>query len=283
MYKKEKSIQIKSSASALYNNLSVLPLSDRKLTYFAVLHSSLVNMVSASTDGLNLSHRQLQAREGSLAQDTSVIIQASWCVLPSRILLVLTSQKGIQMYEADGSIMVYWHALHTPDTPAEEAVFARGIAACGRHYICVGISSGSILVFDIPVKGTNISVSEVLDFHRDPVTDIASEPAGSATDAEADVVTADDVGVLCVWRSGEEFKLIHKISAYGVTCSSVKLWKGIIAAGYGSGQIRVYDAETGTVHVEINAHARWVCALDIASDTGKVSAAPCPVIQLSLD
>uniref|UniRef100_A0A4W3GUX1 WD repeat-containing protein 54 beta-propeller domain-containing protein n=1 Tax=Callorhinchus milii TaxID=7868 RepID=A0A4W3GUX1_CALMI len=33
------------------------------------------------------------------------------------------------------------------------------------------------------------------------------------------------------------------------------------------------DAETGTVHVEINAHARWVCALDIASDTGKLLSA----------
>ncbi|XP_072900044.1 WD repeat-containing protein 54-like isoform X2 [Hemitrygon akajei] len=136
MYKKEKGIQIKSSASALYNNLSVLPIT-HKNPYFAVIHGGLVNMVSASADGLNFSHRQLQSKEGGMGHGTSLIMQASWCVLPSRILLVLASQKGIQMYESDGSIMVYWHAMDTPEAQTD-AVFARGIAATRSNYICVG-------------------------------------------------------------------------------------------------------------------------------------------------
>ncbi|XP_067834600.1 WD repeat-containing protein 54 [Heptranchias perlo] len=269
MYKKEKSIQIKSSASALYNNLSILPITDKNLTYFAVIHGSMVNMVSASTDGLNFSHRQLQSKEGGMVHGTSLIMQASWCVLPFRVLLVLTSQKGIQMYESDGSIMVYWHALDTPEAQTAEAVFARGIAATRSQYICVGTSTGSILVFNIPPKGTNITVSEVLEEHRDPITDIACDCSGEK-ECISDLVTADDSGVLCIWKSGEDFKLIHKISAYGGTCSSVKMWSGIITAGYGSGQIQVYDAVTGAVHVEVNAHTRWVCTLDIASESGKL-------------
>ncbi|XP_072900053.1 WD repeat-containing protein 54-like isoform X7 [Hemitrygon akajei] len=84
MYKKEKGIQIKSSASALYNNLSVLPIT-HKNPYFAVIHGGLVNM----------------------------------------------------MYESDGSIMVYWHAMDTPEAQTD-AVFARGIAATRSNYICVG-------------------------------------------------------------------------------------------------------------------------------------------------
>ncbi|XP_051866369.1 WD repeat-containing protein 54 isoform X2 [Pristis pectinata] len=268
MYKKEKSIQIKSSASALYNNLSVLPIAQKNLTYFAVIHGSLVNMVSASTDGLNFSHRQLQSKEGGLVHGTSLIMQASWCVLPSRILLVLASQKGIQMYESDGSIMVYWHAMDTPEAQTE-AVFARGIAATGSHYVCVGSSTGSILVFNIPPEGTNITVSEVLEEHKDPITDIASD-CSEDKGCIADLVTADDSGLLCIWKSGEDFKLIHKISSYGVTCSSVRMWSGIIAAGYGSGQIQVYDTASAAVHVEINAHARWISTLDVAPESGKL-------------
>lgn len=68
------------------------------------------------------------------------------------------------MYESDGSIMVYWHALDTPETPtgnvifhsdnnicityisgthtmssiSAKAIFARGIAAVRDKYICVG-------------------------------------------------------------------------------------------------------------------------------------------------
>lgn len=75
MYHKEKSIQIKNSASALYNNLGVLRIAPRRLTYFTVVHANVVNMVSASWDGLNYSHRQLQSKEPNVATSTSLIMQ----------------------------------------------------------------------------------------------------------------------------------------------------------------------------------------------------------------
>ncbi|XP_025931922.1 WD repeat-containing protein 54 [Apteryx rowi] len=269
MYRKEKSIPLKSSSSALYNNLSVLRLPDKQLAYFTTVHSTAVNMVSASGDGLSFSHRLLQVKEGGPAISASIVTQAAWCVLPSRVLLVLTSQKGIQMYESDGSVMVYWHALDVMERPPAQAVFARGIAAASGRFICVGMSSGLVLVFDIPPKGTNITVSEVLEEHRDAITDIAAE-LGRPPDGAGDLVTADDSGTLCTWSSGEEFTLLHKIPAFGCTCSSVKLWNGIVAAGYGNGQIRLYEAATGVLRAEVNAHARWIYALDLAPLTGKL-------------
>uniref|UniRef100_A0A8C7SYQ7 WD repeat domain 54 n=1 Tax=Oncorhynchus mykiss TaxID=8022 RepID=A0A8C7SYQ7_ONCMY len=262
MYHKEKSIQMKSSASALYNNLSVLRIAPRSLTYFTVVHANMVNMVSASWDGLNYSHRQLQSKEANVATSSSLIMQAAWCVLPSRDILVLTSQKGIQMYESDGSIMVYWHALDTPETQTAQAVFARGIAAVREKYICVGISSGSMLVFDVPIKGSNITLSEVLEEHKESITDLASECSGSL-ECIADMVSADDSGNLCVWKSGEDFQLLNKIPD-----KAIELWKGTVVAGYGTGQIRLYEAVTGIVHAEVNAHARWIYSLDIAPFSG---------------
>ncbi|CAG5922352.1 unnamed protein product [Menidia menidia] len=233
MYHKERSIQIKNSASALYNNLDVLRIAPTRLTYFTVVHANVVNMVSASWDGLNYSHRQLQSKEPNVATSTSLIMQAAFCVLPSRDLLVVTSQKGIQMYESDGSIMVYWHALDTPETPT----------------------------------GSNITLSEVLEEHKESITDIASECSGCQSYI-ANLVTADDGGTLCVWKSGEEFQLLNKISGFDVTCSSVKLWKGTVVAGYGTGLIRLYEAITGILHAEVNAHARWIYSLDIAPFSG---------------
>ncbi|EPY89879.1 semaphorin-4F, partial [Camelus ferus] len=44
------------------------------------------------------------------------------------------------------------------------------------------------------------------------------------------------------------------------------LWQGTIAAGYGDRQVRLYEASTGTLHVQINAHARAVCVLDPGPD-----------------
>lgn len=45
--------------------------------------------------------------------------------------------------------------------------------------VFVGVSSGALLVFDIPSKGSNITLSEVLEEHKEAITDVASECSGS--------------------------------------------------------------------------------------------------------
>jgi len=47
-----------------------------------------------------------------------------------------------------------------------------------------------------------------------------------------------------------------------------------VVAGYGTGQIRLYEAVTGILHAEVNAHARWIYSLDIAPSSGLVSYKP---------
>uniref|UniRef100_A0A8C9UTE4 WD repeat domain 54 n=1 Tax=Spermophilus dauricus TaxID=99837 RepID=A0A8C9UTE4_SPEDA len=270
MFRRERSVPLRGSAAALCNNLSVLQLPARNLMHFAVVHGPSAQLLSAAPEGVPLAQRQLHAKEGA-GVSPPLITQVHWCVLPFRVLLVLTSHRGIQMYESDGSIMVYWHALDSGDTSSVQAVFARGIAASG-HFICVGTWTGRVLVFDIPAKGPNIVLSEELAGHHTAVTDIATEPA-QGQDSVADMVTADDSGLLCVWRSGSEFTLLTRIPGFGIPCPSVQLWQGIIAAGYGNGQIRLYEATTGTLHVQINAHARAICALDLAPEMGKLLSA----------
>lgn len=61
------------------------------------------------------------------------------------------------------------------------------------------------------------------------------------------------------------------LNVFSMSCSSVKLWKGTAVAGYGTGQIRLYEAVTGILHAEINAHARWIYSVDIAPFSGLVS------------
>lgn len=73
MYRKEKSIQLKSSSAALYNNLSVLRPPGRQLACFSAVHGPSLSVVSA--DGLGFSHRQLQAKEGGMAVSTSILTQ----------------------------------------------------------------------------------------------------------------------------------------------------------------------------------------------------------------
>ncbi|XP_061227709.1 WD repeat-containing protein 54 [Neopsephotus bourkii] len=269
-YRREQSLPLPGSSAALYNNLSVLRARPpaAQLHRFSAVHGPSLSLLSAAA-GLGLSQRQLPAREPGSGPSPALLTQAAWCPLPSRVLLVLTSHRGIQMYEADGSALVYWHGLEALEQPPAQALFARGIAAAGERFICVGTSSGPVLVFDVPPKGSNVALSQVLQGHGAAVTDIAAEQ-GQAPDGAGDLVSADDAGALCVWSSGEEFRLLSRVPACGCTCSSVALWQGTVAAGFGNGQIRLYEAASGRLRAQVNAHARWINALDLAPDTGKV-------------
>ncbi|XP_053921714.1 WD repeat-containing protein 54 [Cuculus canorus] len=267
-FRREPSVRLRGSAAALYNNLSVLLAPGRPPSAFCAVHGPALTIATATADG-PCATRQLPARHAATAGTADGITQAAWCVLPSRALLVLTSHRGIQMFEADGSTLVYWHALDGTEHPPAHAVFARGIAAAGGRFVCVGTSPGPVLVFDIPPKGTNVTVSDVLERHHDAITDIAAE-LGHTPDDAGDLVSADDGGAVCTWSSGEPFTPLGKIPGFGWSCSSVKLWHGIVAAGYGNGQIRLYEAATGVLRAEVNAHARWISALDVAPRSGKL-------------
>lgn len=60
------------------------------------------------------------------------------------------------------------------------------------------------------------------------------------------------------------------VSCSGVPCLSLAVWNTFIIGGFASGQIRLYDGETGLKVVEVAAHARPVLALDVASLAGMV-------------
>lgn len=55
-----------------------------------------------------------------------------------------------------------------------------------------------------------------------------------------------------------------------IPCSSLGLWRDILVGGYGDGQLRLYCAKTAKLSATVNAHARWVNAIDIAPETGRV-------------
>lgn len=50
------------------------------------------------------------------------------------------------------------------------------------------------------------------------------------------------------------------------------MWKGVLAAGYGSGHIRLFSINDNrrevSLAVEVAAHAKWITALDVAPESG---------------
>ncbi|XP_033114528.1 WD repeat-containing protein 54-like [Anneissia japonica] len=258
MYKRDKSIQFKSSASLLYNNLSIYSVPQKNIISYAVVHKSAVNIATSSSDTANVHHREVYCKDAVTNASTALILQAKFCDLPSRSLLVICSQKGLQMFEPDGSAMVFWHALASGETK-EGAVFTRGITAVHDNYIAVGASSGVILIFTIPSRGTNITLQEMATAHNCNILDLANE--GNV------LASADDSGCIMLWKSGPNFQQLLRINGSGMACTSLCMLGHLVIGGYGSGHIRIYSSSTGDLQTEICAHAKWINAIDVAPDS----------------
>jgi len=58
------------------NNLTILNNADKGFINFAVIHKYLINMVCTSTDGSQVTHKQVVYKEPSVTQQpTSMIMQ----------------------------------------------------------------------------------------------------------------------------------------------------------------------------------------------------------------
>ncbi|XP_006816432.1 WD repeat domain 54-like [Saccoglossus kowalevskii] len=243
MYNRDKSVQIKGSASCLYNNLSILSMPDKNVTCYATVHKTVVNIANCSGDAMNIQHRQVSCKEMGTPSGNSMILQAKFCEFPSRSMLVILSQRGIQIFEPDGSVMLFWHAFGSADCGLAGEIFARGVTSCGDSHMAVGTAKGTLLIFNIPPKGPNITMSETLTGHSYAVTDLQNQ--------DNIMASADDSGCIIVWKAGNPFSRLSKIAGSGSSCTSVCLFSGFVAAAYGSGHIRIFDSSRGSLLVEI--------------------------------
>ncbi|OWF43963.1 WD repeat-containing protein 54-like [Mizuhopecten yessoensis] len=266
MFRREKPLALKSSASALANNLSALITPEKDSLNYAVVHKAVVNIISSTTDGSSVTNKQVICKEPSAThQTTPMILQCKWIQLPVRTVLVLTTLRGIQIYEYDGSAMIYFHALgnvHSSEA-SEYGNFGRGISCVGDNFLCVGTQLGEIAVFDIPQKGPNINMKESLTGHKYPVCDLASE--------RNTLISSDEQGSIILWSLNDtSIRQRQFIQGSGDPCSCLCIWKDIIVGGFGNGQLKVYSAKTGRLAALVNAHVRWINALDIASESGEL-------------
>ncbi|XP_054766341.1 WD repeat-containing protein 54-like isoform X1 [Lytechinus pictus] len=276
MYHKSKSVHLKSSASLRYNNLSVLCSPERNVTCYAVVHKAVVNISNCAGDGAgsgvgpNVTQRQLHCKDVAGVTQNAAILEAKFCELPSRTLMVVCCQKGVQMFEPDSSALVFWHALFNSDGN-DGFLFTRGIASVLDSFIAVGAafvhdrespgtSTGSVLVFSIPSRGTNVQLSETLSGHSYPISAVAG--AGDM------MASGDDSGCIMVWQAGPKFYQLTRINGGGATCSSLCLYKNLVIGGYGTGHIRIFDTQKGNLMTEICAHAKWIHAMDLAPSAG---------------
>jgi len=182
------------------------------------------------------------------------IYQAAFITIQDSPFLVLTSSLGMQVWTVDGSDMKFFFALSALVDSEEDGHYMRGIAHMNRGFICVGSSTGNLLVLNAPSPdGENIELLHNLDVSKSPITACAG--------SDSILVCGNEMGELAAFNVNDAFELMCRLPGSRFPCTSLCTRGDMIMAAYSTGHIRIYRASISELAVELAAHSRAITAL----------------------
>eukprot|EP01060_Flectonema_neradi_P010706 TRINITY_DN1779_c10_g1_i1.p1 TRINITY_DN1779_c10_g1~~TRINITY_DN1779_c10_g1_i1.p1 ORF type:complete len:319 (+),score=37.12 TRINITY_DN1779_c10_g1_i1:60-1016(+) len=237
--------------SLLYNNLTTLD------EWVAFVHKNDVVVVNISKpNSPEVSHPF-----GTQKLKTAVYQVKSAEINGTPILFVVT-QCGLIIWDLGKERMIAQCSVD----PVGEIFLSRGIAFIQQGastLIFVGHSNGNISVCDF--DGESCSIVKTLSKNSDNISDIASGEA----EGRQIVAAADISGEMHIWS--EDLDHIGSISYPGDTISSIQIFSYVIACGFGSGHIKLYDNQTFAPCVTIAAHVRWINAISYSPELNMIA------------
>ena len=81
------------------------------------------------------------------------IYQVSFVTIQGTPFLVVASSLGIHVWTPDGVDMKFYLSLHAVIDSEEEGNFMRGIANIKKGFVCVGCSTGCVVILSTPTPG----------------------------------------------------------------------------------------------------------------------------------
>jgi len=262
MFEKIKSYKLASTASNLFDNLDILIDTNTKKLLFDRLSIACISQFQVSL--LHFSHGMSSTSKVMIEKCESSkinITNAKWCRLLNQDVLVVASQEGTLIYDNKGQVMLYWHGIQASSVNNNPDLLCCGIACVEQKFICVGTSSGKVLVFTTHKNSFNlrhtITVGKRSGISSISATNLSSSKVNCA-------ISNQDGSIFCYKITQENFSSVSETQLDGTPCTSVKLANDeILAAGYLMGFIKIINPISGVVLAHINAHSRIITSIDI--------------------
>jgi hypothetical protein len=191
-------------------------------------------------------------------------LQASFIELQGKCVLAVLSNLGVQVWSMYGDTMMFYFPLNSIlGFEGEEEKFVRGVATM-KEFLCVGCSTGNILVFSCK-DGANFPLLHNLESEK------ASISALSA--ASPLLAAANDNGKIFVYSGADAFEQAFTLPGYGFPCTALCQRDSLLVAAYSTGHIRGFRTDITELTFEITAHTRAVTGLCLSAPTGVVELA----------
>ena len=250
------------SASLLFNNLAA---NGRSLAYVAYT-SALVIPEGPVLAGSSAASGTVSIEDPDGAQ----MHQVRWVSMPSEELLVVASQKSLQLYTADASRLV--HVVTAKEADGDSLAAYRGISSCETGhaaYVCAGVSTGAICL--VPIFGPlQFGDSLLSPASQHPIVDVAAGQAPHNDPSRALVCSSDGAGDVHVHALEADGTWGH-CTTFGVStvddtpslCTSLRMRGTRLYCAYSTGHVRIFDLVSCSISCQITAHARWINALEV--------------------
>jgi len=259
---------------------------------FASTVSLLHNNLSSSSGGWLASvHNSSTAASGklllhSLADDSNIegpdvnrVASVRYLELSHGPVLCVSSTSGTQIYNEDCSVLRHLAPLDEPSVGNDEAV-KHHQGAClvpDRQHVIIGTWKGSIIVLHAPsAESFNMLSVASSDSSNSPgsksvVSDLCYNACAQVVvsvhrGGYANFWTPSDAGK---YTCGEPLMLSDAVDL--VSPVAVASLGPRIVVACGPGQLKLFDAVSKELQVEVTAHARWITALAVQDTTDECS------------
>lgn len=244
--------------------------------------SLLHNNLACSAEGWLASlHNSVNVGQGrvvlfhllsGMARDGPEVTQATsirYLTVSHGSILCVSSTNGTQIYNEDATMQLYFAPVGPTASSLDRLKFHQGACVVPEQDIVImGTSAGGLAVAHAAAPERYVALAECLPSNEvSEVCDVCfCEAIGSVISAHANGELlswlASDPGVYtCFSMVPDSMEAPMRIAAMGTR----------ILVAYGPGIIRLYDAPTWDLQVELVAHARWITAVTVLEETSQVA------------
>jgi WD40 repeat protein len=183
-----------------------------------------------------------------------ILFQTCFLELQGKSVLAVLSSLGVQLWSLYGDNMLFYFPLNSLlGFEGEEEKFVRGVTAM-RDFVCVGVSTGNILVFK---DGGSFPLVHNLESDKVAISALASS-------SQNVLIAANDSGRIFGYSASDAFEQIFALAAYNSPVTCLCMRDTLLLAGFASGHIRGFRTDIVELTFEITAHTRAVTGMSLS-------------------
>ncbi|VIO86376.1 Uncharacterized protein BM_BM3949 [Brugia malayi] len=253
------------SVSHSPNNLSVFFHEAKDLTLACMVHEDQIAILNWD-QGLNsFTCNNLPIKANNFDAPV-IVLQAKYCTPVCRTfpLLVITTSKGVMIYDVKTFKLLAWNEMSDTSEPATRGEqtyrFTKGITYV-ENLIAVGSHLGELLVFSCSGENS-VTFKRSVQEHDFAIADVATCRFDDLT------CSCDVSGNIAVWV--KNFKSVQKKFSTGLEINCINVLRKQVIIGTFVGQLLFYSTLNGQLMAEVNAHVRQINAIAVAPENAYV-------------